>query len=488
MDLKDERLPNSSEPIYRQIYEKYRSRILSGDLPGGTKLPSTRQISTELGVARNSVISAFNQLAAEGYVITEKGSGTYVRSSLPIDRSGQANEYSLKEGMISPWGSRVIDFGNQLSREDTNSRPTIDFGFGRSFPHIFPYEIWRRLLARYLSTDDAMLSRYGSAAGFDPLREAVAGYLQRMRGVNCTMDQVVIVSGMQQALDILSRIFLKSGDDILVESPGYTDAYNLFRTFGANLHPVPVDEHGFPVELIPPDCWPRFAFVTPSNQFPKGGTMPLSRRLALLEWAGSVNALILEDDYDGELRYSDHPIAALQGLDDQDRVIYLGTFSKVLFPALRLGYLVLPKPILPIFLKAKELVDRGAPTLTQAAVADFINEGHFERHLKRLRKVYGIRRQTLTQALDRLLPSLVEYSPVEAGLHVMLYLPLELDESELTKAALSEGVGIYPGGPYHLHQQRRPSILLGYSGLSRSEIEEGVNKLAIVIRNVLGSQ
>ena len=485
MDINFQLETDSPMAIYWQIYEKLRDLILSGDIQTGTKLPSSRRISMNLGVARNSVISAFSQLAVEGYVTSRRGSGTYVNDSLPISKSVAIHKKSFNDRSLSTWGSRVFFFGNDHPASETKNRPSIDFGFGRSFPHIFPYEIWRRLLARYLSTDDAMLSRYGSAAGFNPLREAVAAYLRRMRGVNCTMEQVVIVSGMQQALDILSRIFLNDGDDILVESPGYVDAYNLFRTFGANLLALPVDDKGFPVELIPSGCRPRFVFVTPSNQFPKGGAMPLDRRLALLDWATTTEALILEDDYDGELRYSDHPVAALQGLDHQDRVIYLGTFSKVLFPALRLGYLVLPSSILPIFLKAKELVDRGAPTLTQAAVADFIDEGHFERHLKRLRKVYGLRRQTLTQALDFYLPSLLDYSPVKAGLHVMLYLPPALDEISIAKTALSEGVGVYPGGPYHLHQPSPPSILLGFSGLSRSEIEDGVKRLAGVINMAL---
>ena len=206
--------------------------------------------------------------------------------------------------------------------------------------------------------------------------------------------------------------------------------------------------------------------------------MPLARRLALLNWARQANALVLEDDYDGELRYSEHPLAALQGLDRDGRVIYLGTFSKVLFPALRLGYVVLPESLLGPFVQAMELVDRGAPTLTQAAVADFINEGHFERHLRRLRKEYGQRRRVLVQGLERNLTELVGYSPVEAGLHVMLYLRADLDEEEVVRESALSGVGVYPGKAYHFGSSASPSILLGYSGLSRAEIEEGVGRLS----------
>jgi GntR family transcriptional regulator/MocR family aminotransferase len=256
----------------------------------------------------------------------------------------------------------------------------------------------------------------------------------------------------------------------------------LFRTFGVDLTALPVDNDGFPVEKIPQDSQARFAFVTPSNQFPKGGTMTLSRRLALLQWARRANALIFEDDYDGELRYSSHPLAALQGLDEDGRVIYLGTFSKVLFPALRLGYVVLPPVLRSPFLQAIQLIDRGAPTLTQAAVTDFINEGHFERHLRRLRKEYGRRRQVLVQALDEFLPGVVEYSKVEAGLHVMLYLAPGLDEKTVVRNAAAAGVGVYPGAPYHLEQPSPPSILLGFSGLSQAEIKEGVARLSAAIR------
>jgi GntR family transcriptional regulator / MocR family aminotransferase len=255
----------------------------------------------------------------------------------------------------------------------------------------------------------------------------------------------------------------------------------LFRLHQAALRALPVDREGFPVEKIPAESEARFAFVTPSNQFPKGGTMPLERRLALLRWAQEHKALVLEDDYDGELRYSEHPLAALQGLDKDGRVVYLGTFSKVLFPALRLGYVVLPPVLLAPFLQAKQLVDRGAPTLTQAAVADFITEGHFERHLRRLRKAYGQRRAALVGALQSHLGGKVEYSQAEAGLHVMVYLSRGYDEAEVVRKAAEAGVGVYPGEPYHVQKAPGPSILLGFSGLHEKDIEEGIRRLAAVL-------
>jgi GntR family transcriptional regulator/MocR family aminotransferase len=439
-------------------------------------LPPSRTLAEDYDIARVTVTVAYDQLQAEGYATAQIGAGTVVAENLPILHEG-LHEGAAFEPAFSQWGRRV-SAAAQVIEETPAARPEIDFGFGRSFPHIFPYDIWRRLLARYLSTDDTMLSRYGSVAGFNPLRSAVADYLRRMRGVRCSSEQVVIVSGIQQALDILARLLLEVGDEVLVETPGYPDAFKLFRLHHAKLTALPVDDNGFPVEKIPASSRARFAFVTPSNQFPRGGTMPLERRLALLQWAQEHQALILEDDYDGELRYRDHPLAALQGLDEDGRVVYLGTFSKVLFPALRLGYVVLPAALLAPFLQAKQLVDRGAPTLTQAAVADFIIEGHFERHLRRLRKSYGRRRHVLVQALQTYLPDKIRYSQVEAGLHVMVYLDETTNEAEIIQKAAEVGVGLYPGLPYHIEQPARPSVLLGFSGLSEEEIVEGIRRLA----------
>jgi GntR family transcriptional regulator/MocR family aminotransferase len=464
-------------PLYQQAYQELRRMILHGELLPGFRLPSTRLLAQQEKVSRNTIIQAYDQLQAEGFVTGRPGAGTYVADDISMSLSDPAAPPF--DPPLSAWGRRVL--GQPTGNRPGKTRPEIDFGFGRSFSHIFPYDIWRRLLARYLSTDDIMLSRYGSVAGFNPLRQAVANYLARQRGVNCTPEQVVIISGAQQALDILARLLLTPGDEVLVETPGYNDAFTLFEVNGAKLIPLSVDDDGFPVEQIPPDSRARLLFVTPSHQFPRGGTLSLSRRLALLQWAKAQNALIIEDDYDSELRYDGHPLAALQGLDENGHVIYLGTFSKVLFPALRLGYIVLPPSLLSPFFSAKALVDRGAPTLTQAAVADFISEGHFERHLRHLRKAYGERRQALVRALDTYLPGRVQYSSVPAGLHVMLYLHPSCREAEVVHQAAIAGVGIYPGAPFHLEKPAPPSILLGFSGLNSEQITEGVKRLATIL-------
>lgn len=468
------------EPVYRQVYNQLRAAILSGELAPGSRLPPIRHLARVAAVARITIAHAYEQLEAEGFVESRAGSGTYVASGVhPSPAADAAIDRSFLP-TLTEWGRDALALERPAERNYEADRPEIDFGFGRSFAERFPYDIWRRLLSRYLSTDDAMLSRYGSAAGFFPLRQAIADYLVRARGVRCRPDDVVIVSGAQQALDILARLLLNPGDEVLVETPGYRDAFALFRLHRTRLIYLPVDGDGLPVDRIPSDCTARLAFVTPTHQFPKGGTMPLSRRLALLEWAKAGDAIIVEDDYDGDLRYDGGSLAALQGLDRDGRVVYLGTFSKVLFPALRLGYLVLPPSLNTPFVRAKSLVDRGAPTLTQAAVADFLSEGHFERHLRQLRRQYGEKRMILVEALNEYLGERVSFSPVAAGLHIMLFAQSGVDEAELVREAAERGVRVYAGAPYHLEASPPPSILLGFSGLNESEIVEGVRRLAAV--------
>ena len=475
---------NNADAAYRQVYRQLRAAILSGELPPGSRLPATRALARASGIARVTVVEAYRQLEAEGFTESRVGAGTFVAAGV-VAVGGVAVGGVAAPGdgaasfhpALTEWGRRAVEVGHSAPPPD-GGRPEIDFGLGRAFAELFPYDVWRRLLARYLSTDDAMLSRYGSPAGFFPLRQAVADYLGRARGVRCAAEQVVIVSGAQQALDILARLLLNPGDEVVVETPGYRDAFTLFQLHGARLIGLPVDDHGLPVDRIPADCRARLAFVTPTHQFPKGGTMPLARRLALLGWAREREVLVIEDDYDGDLRYEGHSLAALQGVDTDGRVVYLGTFSKVLFPALRLGYLVLPPPLVTPFVRAKDLVDRGAPTLTQAAVADFIAEGHFERHLRHLRRLYGERRAALAGALAHNLGDRVRVSPLAAGLHVMLYAEGEVDEAQLVREAAAHGVRVHPGAPYHLERPAPPSLLLGFSGLGEAEIVEGVRRLA----------
>ncbi len=456
-------------PLGQQVYEQLKALILSGQLPADTKLPPTRKLAVLLGISRITVKAAYDKLTVEGYAVALQGSGTFV-ANLPLPDptlKGQIPSFSL-------WARRT-----QASFQQTNNQSKkveIDFGFGRIFPHQFPYDIWRKLLSRYLSTDDTLLERYGSAAGFAPLRQVLADYLLRIRGIHCQPQQIVIVNGVQQAVDIIARLFIEEGDEVVVESPGYVEAFRLFEAYGARFRPISVDYEGLPVEQLGHYPGVKLAYVTPANQFPNGGTMPLPRRLELLSWAKSNNAFVLEDDYDSHLRYDGRHVEALQTLDTDGRIIYLGTFSKVLFPALRLAYVVLPPSLIDSFLRTKWLVDRGSPTLMQAAIADFILEGHFERHLKRLRVIYGERRSLLTAALDQYLPGL-SYSQTKAGIHILLRLPDYVDEMAVIKSAEALGLGVYPASPYAMIEPARPAVLLSYSSIAPHQIEPGIQRL-----------
>lgn len=462
----------SHVPIAQQLYEQLCQHILVGRWPLGSALPPTRQLAKTCQVGRLTVVEAYQQLIAQGWAESRQGAGTYVS----IDTTSIMPAHTSFKPSFTTWGVRVAN-GRFPTRP--NSPIEIDFGFGRAFPHIFPYDEWRRLLARYLSTDDAMLSRYGSPAGFEPLREAIAQQVVRQRGVQCQPQQIVIVNGVQQAIDILSRLLLRLGDQVLVETPGFRDAYDLFIAHGAHLTPMPVGQQGFPIQSVPATSPAKLVFVTPANQFPKGGMMPLPERLALLAWARANKTLILEDDYDGALRYDGRSPSALFALDPDQRVVYVGSFSKILFPSLRLAYVVLPLALVRPFLKAKRLLDRGAPTLTQAAVTDFITEGHFDRHLRRLREVYGRRRTILVQALHTHLGQQVRFVDEPAGLHIMLYLADRTqDEAQLVQQAASVGVRVQGGSWYHAERPSPPSLLLGFTGLTEEAIVEGVQRLS----------
>jgi GntR family transcriptional regulator / MocR family aminotransferase len=466
----------AAEPLYRQLYHQLRQLIAEGRFEPGARLPSSRLLAAEIGVARITVIQAYKQLSVEGLITIRPGAGSFV-SQTTAKISDSAPEAFTP--VLTPWGKRLTSGGERAQRPQQQIE--IDFGFGRSFPHIFPYDVWRRLLARYLSTDDIMLSRYGSPVGFLPLRRALASYLKSQRGVNCEPEQVVMVSGAQQALDILSRLLLSPGSQVIVENPGFKDAYRIFEAHGVQLAARDVDSQGLPTANLPGDRRTKAVFVTPANQFPHGGTLSLERRLALLQWARHQGVVVIEDDYDSELRYDGRPLGALQGLDRSGQVVYLGTLSKVLFPALRLGYVVLPPALVAPFSEALALVDRGAPTLTQAAVADFIDEGHFLRHLRRLRAAYGERHQTLVDALDRNLAQEVSFSRVPAGLHIMVQLHAACDEDRVVRQAAGAGVGVYPGAQYYVRTPSPAAILLGFTGLNNSQIEEGVERLAGII-------
>ncbi len=477
--------------LHRQIYEALRAGILAGRLKPDSRLPSTRELARELGVSRNVVLLAYEILVDEGYAEGRVGSGTYVGTSLPeemltADRRGGRPEGSGRRG----YKLRLSAFARRLplsSQGTTSSDPgdvRYDFRYGFADEVTLPLLTWRRLVGRR-SREPSL--NYGAPEGTTSLRTSVAEYLTRARAITCTPEQVIIVAGSQQGLDLVARVLLDPGDQVVIEEPHYRGARDAFLAAGAILLGVGVDEQGLEVDRLPRrNVLARLAYVTPSHQFPTGGILSLSRRLELLSWASKVGAYVLEDDYDGEYRYDARPLEALQGLDRSGRVIYLGTFSKVLFPALRLGYLVLPEPLLPYFRAAKALADRHTPQLLQEVMADFLNGGHFERYLRRSRLVFAARRGALLAALESELGDRVQVQGANAGVHVVVWLEdLGADRiPELIERAAAAGVGVESVDHCYTTPPERAGLLLGYQALDEGAIAAAVRLLAGVLREM----
>ena len=453
---------------------------------GGTRLPSTRELAADLGVSRNTVMNAFRQLLSEGYIEGRAGSGTYVTDFLPEDLL-QARSGLRRGGPADGTGRRLSRRGGVLAA--TPATVVRDRGRPRAFrpglPALdeFPLRIWQCLMRDVYRRPQGLLG-YGEPAGYLPLRQEISAYLGTARALKCSWEQVILVSGSQQALDLAARLLLDPGDSVWVEDSGYAGARGALVGAGAAPVPVPVDEEGLNVAVgIKRDAGARLACVTPSHQYPLGATMSLSRRLALLDWAGRRDAWVVEDDYDSEYRYGGHPLEALQGLDTGGRVIYVGTFSKVLFPSLRLGYLVVPPDLVDAFTAARELADRHSPLIEQAVLARFISGGHFARHVRRMRKLYSQRQATLVEAADRELEGLLEVRPAEAGMHLVGRLPGDTDDHGAAERARSRGVeapalSLYGAGP-----NGERGLLLGYAAVAESEIRHGVRRLAEALRN-----
>jgi GntR family transcriptional regulator / MocR family aminotransferase len=472
-------------PLYDRIYRALRQAILSGEMPRGMRLPSTRRLAEESGVSRNTVLLAYDQLLAEGYIRGVLGSGTYVASELPEEmlEAGDGPATLAKAAPPSPAG--LSDYGRRISvLEPAPTRPTegvrFDFRYGLPGAQNIPFGAWRKLVSRRLRKASSRSIEYSAPEGLLELRRAIASYLRRARAVQCSPDNVLIVNGSQQALDLTARVLLQAGDRVVIEDPHYLGARMVFLGAGAKLLPCPVDSDGLDIDRAPRAASrARLAYVTPSHQFPTGAVMPLARRLALLRWAQATQAWIVEDDYDSEYRYGGRPVEAVQALDGGRQVIYVGTLSKTLFPALRLGYLVLPSTLVSLFRKAKFLTDRHTPTLQQEVLADFIAEGHFERHLRRTRTRNAARREALLEALRVNCGDRVQIEGSSAGLHMLVWLPQvtpsKLDS--LVRRAAVAGVGVYPVTPNYLEPPRRSGLLLGYGSLEEDEIRQGIQRL-----------
>jgi GntR family transcriptional regulator / MocR family aminotransferase len=474
---------SSSTPLHRQIYDAYREGIVEGRLRPGQRIPSTRILASEIRVSRFPVLNAYAQLLAEGYFESRVGAGTVVSSSLP-------EQLTLSKSNGSRFSSCS---GPRRTAHCCSIFPGIEaspwlrvlgaFRVGQVAFDQFPVQVWSSLVARHCRQMNLQSAHYGDHMGFRRLREAIANYLKIARLVRCEPEQVMIVNGSQQALEITAQVLFDRGDRVWVEEPGYRLAREVFCLHGCRPVPVPVDAEGLDVAAgIREFRRARAAFVSPSHQFPLGVTMSASRRLQLLDWAQSSGAWIIEDDYDAEYRYQSSPIASLQGLDSNERVIYIGTFSKVLFPALRLGYLVIPQDLVVRFLTIRRAMDLGPPTLPQEVLADFIEEGHFARHIRRMRVLYGQYRRALVASLNAELPGIVEVVGDDAGMHLAVTLPGGHDDVEIAHRAARQKLSLFPLSPSYSGANPQPGFILGFGGTTTREIPHAVEKLRKILR------
>jgi GntR family transcriptional regulator/MocR family aminotransferase len=470
---------SSSTPLYRQVYEGYRSAIVERRLRPGDRLASTRSLAAELGISRLPVVNAFEQLVAEGYCEGLVGSGTYVARSFPGELLVADSKESRARERPRPRQRRLSRTSARLVRAPepwlTRFGP---FRVGDVAIDEFPLKVWSRLVARLGRDLSPALLRYGDAMGYRPLREAIAAYLRAARSARCEAEQVMIVSGSQQALTIAARAVVDPGSEVWVEEPGYWGVQNALVASNAGLVPVPVDEEGLNVargiELAPRAA---AAFITPSRQLPLGTTMSAPRRIELLDWARRGGSWVVEDDYDSELRYASFPIAALQGLDRDSRVIYIGTFSKVVFPSIRSAYLIIPTDLVSRFVAVRRTLDICPPTFSQVVLAEFIREGHFARHLRRMRQLYSERRRVLLECLRQEIGERLRYIGEPAGTDLVVLLPKGMRDRPLSERAAEEALWLMPLSDRYLGRAARQGFVLGYGGTSAEEIPAAVRRL-----------
>jgi GntR family transcriptional regulator/MocR family aminotransferase len=496
---------SSSVPLYKQLYDLIRNAILEGKFSKGQRLPGTRSLASELKISRNTVALAFDQLLIEGYISGKIGSGTFV-SEIPNNFFGLGSktksitskkmtsfeipslsglkmkeEHPAATGLFEKLSKQIGS--NELVKRYTKRDEIIPFQNGIPAFSEFPIKIWQKLINQTAQNFSNLQLGYGEAAGFKPLREAIASYLRKYRAVNCTSDQIIIVNGTQQGLDLIGRVLLKPGSVVWLEDPGYFGARAAMIFAGAEIFPSPLDNEGLDLSYSSQNNpTPDLIFTTPSHQFPLGLTMSILRRLNLLLYAAQNKCWIVEDDYDSEFRYSGNPLPSLQGLDQSGRVLYLGTFSKVLFPGLRLGYLVLPNPaMLDEFTLAKSLVDRQNPIFEQIILTRFLEEGHFTRHLRKMRMLYKARQEFLIDEINKELRGMINAKPDPAGMHIIAWLPKNFNDKKVADEALKNNIIVRPLSEYLIKFFKNPGLILGYTAFEKNEIKKGLLELKKVL-------
>jgi GntR family transcriptional regulator / MocR family aminotransferase len=478
---------DSAEPAYRQLLHLMQQAILTGRLGPGTKLPSSRSLAGDLHIARNTVLHVYDQLSAEGYVISTTGSGTYVADTRPdsaavgvrpfdgANASAESTTAAFPRGDMSARGQRLIDAAGVSAKQWGAFMPGV--------PDVaeFPARTWSRLQARLWRSANHDLLTYAPGGGYRPLRRALSDYLRVARSVRCTPDQIIITTGIHQSIDLAVRLLADVGDRAWVEEPCYWGARSVLQSSGLKLAPIPVDDEGLnpgEADLREP---PRIALVTPSHQYPLGMVMSLARRRTLLEYARQHKVWIIEDDYDSEFRYGSRPLASLQGLDDANQVIYVGSLGKLLFPGLRIGYMVVPDRLAATFRTGVAELYREGQLMQQAVLAEFIMDGYLTSHVRRMRTLYGERRQLLIDAVTRHFGDALPVMGEEAGLHFVLGLPDHSNDRALTAAALEAGVIVRPLTSYYNGKYKRQGLLTGYACVPHEAIEPAFATLARVI-------
>jgi GntR family transcriptional regulator/MocR family aminotransferase len=498
---------SSTVPLQRQLYDTFRRMILSGELSRGQKIPSTRELAKSLGISRTTVTASYEDLLGEGYLESATGSGTYVSRQLPDEllRPSEVDLPSQVDGGSGPsyqavskaektevqLSERLSWYGASLEEREwlkfSEQESQLEFSFGRPDFDAFPMRVWMQIHSLHARKRALSSLDYPSRAqGHLPLREALSAYLSRSRAVHCSPEQIIVVNGSQQAIDLVCRVLIDRDDLAAIEEPGYLGAQRALIAQGANLLPIPVDHQGLRVEVLKRKSLEnsqriQLVYVTPSHQFPTGVVLSLPRRLELLAWADRTGTFIIEDDYDSEYRYKGRPVPALAGLDKSGSVIYIGTFSKVLMPALRIGYLVVPPQLVRVFSRAKWLADRHSPLLEQQVLTDFIRQGHLDRHVRRMRAIYDRKRKLILRTIGELFGARAQVLGDNAGINVLVRFTSTLTDEEVEQRCRARGIGLSSTRQEYLVTPMQGEFLLNYGGLSEEQITNALSILAEIM-------
>ena len=475
-------------PNHRRVYETIRRAITEQVLPSGSRLPSTRSLAEDLSVSRNTILAAFDQLIDEGYVVAKTGSGTFVcykQTELLFNHKENTSNGVRAAQPQNTDGNIGLSKRGQAASESITDHEVQPFTPGEDDYSRFPIAMWRRLLNKHWRALNPALLDSSHEGGYLPLRQAIADYLRVSRAVNLTVDQVLITSGTQQSIDLCARLLTDANDCAWVENPCYWAARRVLEVNGLQLHPVSVDNEGMAPSTKDFRVKPRLIYTTPSHQYPKGMVMSYGRRHLLLDYAQNCNAWIIEDDYDSEFRFEGRPISSLQGMDQHGRVLYLGTFSKVMYPGIRLGYMVIPPQLVNSFKSGLYELQRPGQVMIQAALADFIEEGHFASHIRRLRQTYGERRRLLQTALAPISNVGARLSMVDSGLHLVVEFDADVDDVKIAAQAAENCLRVYPLSSYCIGDASEKGLIIGYAYAATENISRYGNLLADVIQSAL---